>query len=132
MHAVKILASQAGGDGAASCAKEGSTKSSAAKTAMKMPQARIVNVPMRGSVRHHRLAPPANDPELGLQCCIIGLSGANPQGALDIHDENLAVTNLAGACRLHDRINDRVDKTGGIATSILSFGRKFTAYSAPR
>ena len=44
MHAVKILASQAGGDGAASCAKEGSTKSSAATTATKMPQARIVKL----------------------------------------------------------------------------------------
>jgi hypothetical protein len=44
-QAVKVLASQAGGNGAAaSCAKEGLTKSSAAKIATKMPQARIVKL----------------------------------------------------------------------------------------
>ena len=65
--------------------------------------------PVHGSVRHTRLAPPANEPKLGLQCCVIDLPGTDPQGALDIRDENLAVANLAGACRLHDRIYDRVD-----------------------
>jgi len=46
-HAVKVLASQAGGAGVAaevaSCAKEGSTKSSAATPATKRPQARNPN-----------------------------------------------------------------------------------------
>src|SRR5208337_1223803 len=44
VHAVKILASQAGGDGAASCAKEASANSSAATTATKRPKARNLNV----------------------------------------------------------------------------------------
>jgi hypothetical protein len=67
---------------------------------------------MRGSVRHHCLAPPANDSELGSQCGIVSLSGANPHGVLDIRDENLAVTDLARACQLHDRVDDSIDEPG--------------------
>src|SRR5450631_1653061 len=32
-------------------------------------------------------------PVLGLHCCAISLSGANPHGVVDIRDENLAITN---------------------------------------
>jgi hypothetical protein len=67
---------------------------------------------MRGSVRHHGLAPPSNDTELGLQCGVSSLSDANRHGVLDIRNENLAVTDLARACRLHDRVDDSIDEPG--------------------
>jgi hypothetical protein len=52
-------------------------------------------------------------PVLGLHCCAISFSGANPHGVLDFRDENLAVANLASARRLHDRIDDPIDEIGG-------------------
>src|SRR5664279_4304798 len=51
-------------------------------------------------------------PVLGLHCCAISLSGANPHGVVDTRDENLAVTNLARASRLHDRVDDPIYEIG--------------------
>ena len=47
-------------------------------------------------------------------------------------DEDLAVADLAGAGGRDDRVDHLVDEVGVTATSIFSFGRKLTAYSAPR
>ena len=94
---------------------------------------------MRGSARHHGLAPQANDSELGLQCGVISLSGANPHSVVDIRDENLAVTDLTRGCRPHDRVDDLVDETAGnhdfnldlwnkayrIFGAMINFGRLF-------
>ena len=60
-HAVKVLASQAGGAGVAaevaSCAKEGSTKSSAATPADEEAAGEEPEFPMRGSKGYHHLTP---------------------------------------------------------------------------
>jgi hypothetical protein len=70
--------------------------------------------------------------KFGLQCCVVGLTGVNPHGAVYIRDENLAVTDLARACRRHDRVDDLSTRLVGTTTSTLTFGRKVTAYSGPR
>src|SRR5208283_574553 len=54
----------------------------------------------------------ARDSDHGSQSCVIGLTSANPRGAIDIGDKNLAVTDLARSCRPHDRVDDTVDMTG--------------------
>jgi len=51
---------------------------------------------------------------------------------LDAGDEDLAVADLAGARRLDDGIDGTLDWSFGTTTSILTFGRKSTTYSAPR
>jgi hypothetical protein len=86
---------------------------------------------MRGSVRHHCLAPPANDSELGSQCGIVSLSGANPHGVLDIRDENLAVTDLARACNFMIASMTLSTSLVRTTTSTLTFGTKLTAFSVP-
>jgi hypothetical protein len=63
---------------------------------------------------------------------IIHLTGANSNDALDVRDENLAVTDLARVCRPRDRANVRFDKTMGTATSTLVFGTKLMAGSMSR
>src|SRR5436309_15058124 len=100
-HAVKILASQGGGDGAgaaASCAKEGSIKTSAASTVKKRTKARDLDFLCINLFAFMTWPLHLPSLELGLKCCAATLSRANPQGLFDIGDKNLAVTNLACAC----------------------------------
>src|SRR5215470_12300890 len=62
----------------------------------------------------------------------IGFASADAHGALEAEDEYLTVADLAGfrgSGNCFDCLGDLSDAT---ATSILTFGRKLTAYSAPR
>src|SRR6516225_11095364 len=47
---------------------------------------------------------------LGLQRAVVGLPGADTDDALDVGDEDLAVSNLAGLGGLHDGLDDLIDQ----------------------
>jgi hypothetical protein len=60
------------------------------------------------------------------------LAGANADSRFDVGDEDLAVADLAGAGGRDDRVDHFVDELGVDRDLDFSFGRKLTAYSAPR
>ena len=56
----------------------------------------------------------------------VDFAGADPHGAFDIEDKNLAVADLAGMGGLGDRFDDLIRQVAGTTTSILILGRKLT------
>src|SRR5215469_13353695 len=54
--------------------------------------------------------PGATDGTMGLERAIVSLPGADTDDALDVRNEDLAVSNLAGLGGLHDGLDDLIDQ----------------------
>src|SRR5450830_1339315 len=68
----------------------------------------------------------------GLDCVGIGFAGTDANSLFQIDHKDLAVTDLAGVGCLGYRLDNPVKILVVMATSIFTFGRKSTTYSAPR
>ena len=60
----------------------------------------------------------------------VGFAGTDADGLLEGRHENFAVADLSGAAVMASTTGSSI--SAGTATSIFNFGRKLTAYSAPR
>src|SRR5215469_13506260 len=65
---------------------------------------------MRASLAHGYPAGVAGSAQGPLQRAVVGLPGADADDPLDVGDEDLAVTDLAGLRGLHDRLDDLIDQ----------------------
>src|SRR5208337_1518323 len=59
-----------------------------------------------------------------LQSFAVNFACANPHGALDIQNENLAVADFAGMRGLRDRFHDLIDQVGGYYDLDLVLGQE--------
>jgi len=72
------------------------------------------------------------EPLLGSQCGVTHLTGANSHHVVDSRDENLAITDLARACRLLNCVNGLIDKTDGNYDFNLDLWNKAEGFSVSR